>query len=481
MEGHTGTIYCILGLPDKRRIMSCSGDGSLRVWHLESGKQVGNAWKDEGSEFEGVLALALSPDGKTVASGTQGGTVRLWNVDTGKVVKKWTEDTEIVQSVGWSPDGCRVVSGSYGGAVRVLDVRSGETIFGSIETGQGNIVWAVSYSPDGKKIVTGADGLQVWDANTGKLLKTVGITVSCLVWASGGRLLIVGSLNMIRIFDTNTWTEIAVLDGHEKLVNAISLSPNERILASVSDDHTARLWNLNNNKLIGPPLRHECEVRCVFFSGKFLATGCYDHHMYTWDVSAIVKQAGLNDLLSDNVNVVNKSVLDADATRRQATQIKGVRRVPQGFFDDFSTSHGPHTAHTAAPRQPSSPLSWAQKFMSGMLRRRDGVNVQLPPIVEVPLTAGKPRNYHARKKPSASSSQPPKPPTVQQQSGGVTQNNLPSSQQPNATATTSTTPPAVTGIAGAAGTSHDITIRQAGWRARFLLWVCCVPVQNTGG
>jgi WD40 repeat protein len=221
--------------------MSCSGDGSLRVWHLESGKQVGNAWKDEGSEFEGVLALALSPDGKTVASGTQGGTVRLWNVDTGKVVKKWTEDTEIVQSIGWSPDGCRVVSGSYGGAVRVLDVRSGETIFGPIETGQGNIVWAVSYSLDGKKIVTGADGLQVWDANTGKLLKTVRITVSCLVWASGGRLLIVGSLNMIRIFDTNTWTEIAVLDGHEKLVNAISLSPNERILASVSDDHTARL------------------------------------------------------------------------------------------------------------------------------------------------------------------------------------------------------------------------------------------------
>jgi hypothetical protein len=69
---------------------------------------------------------------------------------------------------------------------------------------------------------------------------------------------------------------------------------------------------------------------------------------------------------------------------------------------------------------------------------------------------------------------------MQQQSGGVTQNNLPSSQQPNA-ATASTTPPAVTGIAGAAGTSRDITIRQAGWRARFLLWVCCVPIQNTGG
>lgn len=431
MEGHTGTICGILGLPNKQRIITCSADGSLRVWDLESGKQVGSAWNDEGSEFKGVLALA------------------------------------IVQSVGWSPDGRRVANGSFDGAVRVWDVGSGETILKAIETGQGNIVWAVSYSPDGKRIATGADGLQVWDANTGKLLKTLGITVACLAWASGGSLLIVGSLNKIKTFDTNTWTGIAVLDGHERLINAISLSPNERILASVSDDNTARIWNLKSNEPIGPPLRHEREVRCVSFSGKFLATGCYDHHVYTWDVSVIVKKAGLDDILSENVNAANNSVLNAG---RRATQIEGVRRVPQGFFDDeFSTSHGHHTVHTAAPRQPTNPLSWAQKFMSGMLRRRDGSDVRSLPIVEVPLTAGKPRNYHARKKPSTSSSRPPKPSTTQQQSSGATQSNPPSSQQPSSIATASTTPLAVTSTVGATGTRHDITTRQAGWRTRFLL------------
>ncbi|KAG2344815.1 hypothetical protein BDR05DRAFT_159026 [Suillus weaverae] len=116
-----------------------------------------------------------------------------------------------------------------------------------------------------------------------------------------------------------------------------------------------------------------------------------------------------------------------------------------------------------------------------MLRKRDGSNVRLPPIVEVPLTAGKPRNYHARKKkPSASSSRPTKPPATQQQSGVATQSNSSSSQQPSSTATAPTTPPVATSTAGAADTSHDITIRQAGWRARFLLWVCCVPVQQAG-
>lgn len=164
----------------------------------------------------------------------------------------------------------------------------------------------------------------------------------------------------------------------------------------------------------------------------------------------------------------------------------------------FSTSRD---RPTTAPRQPThpsrNPISWAQNFVSGMLRKRDRSAIRLPRVVEVPLTAGKPvrffytfkcicslmstqRNYHARKKPSASSSQPTKPP-AQQQSGGATQSNMSSSQQSPATATTSTTPTGVTGTAGVAGTSHDITIRQAGWRARFLLWVCCVPTQPAGG
>ncbi|KAG2107761.1 hypothetical protein BD769DRAFT_1392873 [Suillus cothurnatus] len=173
-----------------------------------------------------------------------------------------------------------------------------------------------------------------------------------------------------------------------------------------------------------------------------------------------------SSLLSQNT--VNKSSLNADATRRRAPKIEGPRRIPQGFFDNSSPPRGPNTA---APRQSHNPLSWAQNLISGMLRRRDGSNVRLPAIVEVPLTAGKPRNYHARKKPSASSSQPTKPPTTQQQSGGATQSNPSSSQQPPATATASTTPPAVTSTTGVAGTRHDITIRQAGWRARFLLWV----------
>jgi WD40 repeat protein len=68
-----------------------------------------------------------------------------------------------------------------------------------------------------------------------------------------------------------------------------------RILASASWDNTAQLWNLENGQPISSPLQHAHSVHCLSFSAdaKVLATGCWDKNAYTWDVSLIVKEAGL--------------------------------------------------------------------------------------------------------------------------------------------------------------------------------------------
>jgi WD40 repeat protein len=87
-------------------------------------------------------------------------------------------------------------------------------------------------------------------------------------------------------------------------VFGIAISPNGRILASASWDNTARLWNLENSQPISSPLQHVDYVTSVSFSadGKLLSTGCDDENVYTWDVSAILKEAGLDNLLLDQPN-----------------------------------------------------------------------------------------------------------------------------------------------------------------------------------
>jgi len=306
MRGHTEYVCGVAHLPDGRRIITCSQDGSLRLWERESGAQIGNDWKDDGDEDEaGVLTIALSPNGETVASGNRGGMVKLWNIETRKVIARWTGHTEDVWSVCWSGDGGRVVSGSYDGTARIWDVESGETVLGPITTGH-QPTDAVAFSPDASILATGGseqDGIKIWDARTGKLLSTLeqDSEVWSLVWTSDQKKLLAGHSNgSITIFNTATWQQIAILENHTDAVFALSLFQNDCLLASASFDKTVRLWNLDTNLPVATPLQHQHSVFHTAFSadGRFLATACMDNNAYVWDVHSILQQAGLQTLLS---------------------------------------------------------------------------------------------------------------------------------------------------------------------------------------
>jgi WD40 repeat protein len=181
------SIQHILRQPGGQRIITCSWSGSFRVWDLERGAQVGEEWEEK--HFEGD-ALTLSPSVKAIASGSWDGAVKLWNVDKGKVIKTMTGHANQVKSVRWISDGERVVSGSFDGTFRVWDIESEETILGQIKAGED--LWAVCYSPDDKMIATGGYSLEIWDANSGKLLKTIERFIRCLAWTSDGKMLIAG-------------------------------------------------------------------------------------------------------------------------------------------------------------------------------------------------------------------------------------------------------------------------------------------------
>ncbi|KAG2751533.1 WD40 repeat-like protein [Suillus brevipes Sb2] len=274
----------------------------------------------------------------------------------------------------WSADGNRVVSGSWDGTARVWDINSGKNIL-TIKTGR-KWMSTMTYSPDSSKLATGGDeenAVKIWDAKTGKRLTTLkhGYTVTTLAWTSDGKKLISGSYGPIRIFDTATWQQIAILEGHTGFVTAISLSPNNRLLASASYDKTARLWNLDTNLPVGPPLQHEHhQVNSASLSpnGKVLVTAC-ENNAYTWDVHAILREAGLEDLLLIGPNIRtprssidNKSFLKADATQCPG-QFGGGDELPPAFFAgmeaDVDSSMGrahPHSSVNALLARLSSLL-----------------------------------------------------------------------------------------------------------------------------
>ena len=311
-KGHTDNVTGVIHLPGRQRIITCSDDGSLRLWNCKNGLQIGKDWRDGENK---VNAVALSPDAKTVASGSDDGAVRLWDIGRGKMIDKWMGHSEAVWAVCWDRDGKQVVSvsGSGDGTTRVWDVESGNSeTLGPIATTTLDAVFSNNghvtvYSPDQTMIATGGRGINVWDAKTFELLTTLTVAqpACSLVWAVDGKSLISGSHEGgdIITWNTTTWKQIALWPTeHRHCIHAIAISPNGRILASASVDQTARLWNLENGQPISSPIQHPNSVLCISFSvgGELLATGCSDNNAYTWDITTIIKEAGFNDLLLDS-------------------------------------------------------------------------------------------------------------------------------------------------------------------------------------
>jgi hypothetical protein len=99
------------------------------------------------------------------------------------------------------------------------------------------------------------------------------------------------------------------------------LSRNNRLFAIASGNNSARLWNLDTNLQVGRPLKFGPSLRLLDANnhyanlspdGKVLVTAC-ENNAYAWDVHAILKEAGLEDLLAIGANPVSVNTLAAHA------------------------------------------------------------------------------------------------------------------------------------------------------------------------
>jgi WD40 repeat protein len=287
---HTNGAAAVGLLADGKRVFSAGKDKFVRLWDLESRRQIGLL-----PHAEGVVGAAASSDGRWLATASMRGSesqpVLLWNLATQKAATLATNFWLRAGSIAFSPDSKWLAFVSQLDGLRLWDVNaysevtnlpaaylatgplglafspdsrtlaynennSGAILLWDIVsrsvtnrlTGHQSYVTALTFSPDGKSLASGsqdrtarlwnlADRRELWFTN-----HTSG--VGSLAFSPDGRTLAMsGAGQVIRLMDVQTGSQTAELRGHLKGVSSLAFTTNGQSLLSASDDGTIRVWD----------------------------------------------------------------------------------------------------------------------------------------------------------------------------------------------------------------------------------------------
>lgn len=123
--GNPGSVMQLSFHPQGTLLAAALSDGSVRLWELESGRQVFELRGDQSrsgdqeiDKFTGLIsrggvavrAVAFSPDGSSLASAGYDRIVRVWNSRTGKQTATYRFESPRINAVAFSYDGKRLAA-----------------------------------------------------------------------------------------------------------------------------------------------------------------------------------------------------------------------------------------------------------------------------------------------------------------------------------------------------------------------------------
>jgi WD40 repeat protein len=327
--GHSTSVDALAFTPDGRWLISAGHDFSVRLWDLNTGRQV----RILGRHSREVNTLAVCPDSSCVVSGANDQVLKLWEIPSGRLVRTFTGHTGSIYCAIFSKDGQQLISGSgdpphFEGrkpdfSIRIWDVKSGRQLRkleGHLKT-----VASVDLDRDGRVLATGSfDGtVKLWDFNTGTVLRTIdGFREEVKAqFSPDGSLLVTASLGRIELWEVLTGRSIGMVARDAKPY-VVVFHPTAFQVAYASEG-TVKLLDGKNGRKAGSLKSAAKFVESIAYSrdGRWLASGYVEGTIRLWDTATQKKKFSLSGYVSqlDSLSVSPNGLWIASGGRRDSS------------------------------------------------------------------------------------------------------------------------------------------------------------------
>ncbi|MCX6926300.1 MAG: serine/threonine protein kinase [Verrucomicrobia bacterium] len=322
---HVGWVESVHFSPDGARLLTSSDDGTAKIWDLAVLPESAKPFELDSRTLASTpsrFPYALSRDGRRLLLSLEDYTLRLVNLETltQEGAPMPTPDRDLAGTIRFDSSGRQwaVALGDYKGGGRSQTVglwrrEKDRTVHYDLPHGAG--VRGVAFDPSGETLLTSSDNKAWnWRTSDGSLKRELPLpeqTHLHLEFGTGsGGSVVVAHLQegAFRLFDlaNSRWVGAPL---EAKQLNQLQFSPDKTRLASVGTDQCGRIWDALTGQPLAPPFKHGGFLSSVEWSrdGRRVLTAGLAGNVKVWDAATGEPACGPLELSRQAVVVAHYS------------------------------------------------------------------------------------------------------------------------------------------------------------------------------